>query len=820
MKNFSTKKNLLKNCTTKKGIVIVIIFTMWFTSCSPQSSTPSSNISNTAITDTYEKQPYFYSAEEETGKESEEQTEQTKNIPKEEAEQEQTEKTQQKSSRKQSKAQKTQQNTQSKSKTRTKLTRATDAPKQDGSTLCYGALRITLPDGMTIEEQPAEQNMHVLDLAGAEKTFPPRLWIAHYRGAYQDDRDLASALLDILPDIVLELRHKDAAHRRYLFTYDAFYKNGYVIISGNDIYIAEEHSDERYFGNLLDENAVRLGDATGRIGDRYSEAYNAVYEKVKVEKSLSLLAVQSVENDTLQKVFLYRDGYFTSPESTFSFPETSYQIEFEDCNFDGCPDMIVPSPIDIYLWNSDKKAYEATTIPEEFPQSFWHTNCYAQTKTIYGYQYNDDECQEPYLRTETLWQWEGTALKQKRECMAAVRDEEIRIRAYESADNGKKLLFDETVLRPDWERNSDSVQACYQKFYAGLIPETNDDWLHPVTYSQYRKEYIPQALLDELANAMHDNTVSDFLGKYMIDKELTSEERIAVSKNHLELRRNLLQEWGTDYRMVWADVDNDGILDIIAKKYYNNTKSFTDYEIYQGQKDGTYKKTDSYSSVAEKFCVLNYEGKNYLCRMPYGYSINHYAMNSSMSLAYYVDGTEAETVRLLFFPQEYHIKLAECAQEHYKALAQDMLENSLDYKKRIDAYKGIDGSIEQKIVSEEYDYECDLDNDGVPEQYSKSIWMDSSDVGKLERFQIYGRDAGVKNVRNAETMAEGLVIRLWAEPFAGKTIIHIFSRTETDGFELAGFLLNGAKCQRIYRITADVTYGVLQERENIVRKNT
>lgn len=58
---------------------------------------------------------------------------------------------------------------------------------------------------------------------------------------------------------------------------------------------------------------------------------------------------------------------------------------------------------------------------------------------------------------------------------------------------------------------------------------------------------------------------------------------------------------------------------------------------------------------------------------------------------------------------------------------------------------------------------------------------------------------------------DGTPIMMWVEPFEGKNIINVISLTGLHDFEITGFLLNGAEYTRLYRITAEVTYGVSKE---------
>ena len=183
------------------------------------------------------------------------------------------------------------------------------------------------------------------------KPLPPRIWLAHYHAVYQNEYDLTSALLDVLPDqqlsVPLCIQYKTNDNRHYLFTFEKdWYKQGYVLVYEDDIYIFEELKLEQdySFGWLLNKNAVRWEDNICEGRDRYSETYNTVYHKLKVEEDYTFLAVQSVDENDVRTVFLFRDGYFTLPDSTFSFPGVSEIIEFGDYNFDGCLDMCCSSP--------------------------------------------------------------------------------------------------------------------------------------------------------------------------------------------------------------------------------------------------------------------------------------------------------------------------------------------------------------------------------------------------------------------------------------------------------------------------------------------
>lgn len=557
--------------------------------------------------------------------------------------------------------------------------------KQTDNTLRYGALCITLLDAKAAR-QPAPKtdgkSACVIDLIGAEQIrdmdgcygtrgpLPPRLWLSHYGVSYQNEWQLASLLLDLLPDTTLRFYNGTGDSLHCLFTYSKPYRNGYVLVCGSDVCIVEEVSSESdySFDSLLKDGRVYWDNSLQNLDVR--EAWNVHrvdLKKIKTEQDGALLAAQTLHTDGTRSISFYRDGHFMAPFFAYSFAKCYAKIQFEDYNFDGSMDMIVfqnGDPTAIWLWNTDKKTFEAAQMPEKFPTSSWNIERYPETKTIWScgtdYRVNVDGATywKRYDETETLWQWEGTTLTKKRECTAQVREESVRIYAYAYHNESKTVLCDEIVPIAEWEQNSDTVQACYRKFYEGALSTKNAGRLHKV---DYKEEAIPQGLLDSVSEAMPKDTdimktLAETLG---IGKELTKEEILAIAKENLSLRSDVvLADFAGDYTMFLVDGDNDGISDIVAEIYYGGTGGFTEYVFYQGQEDGTFEKTCTYDAVHQNFIFIRYDEKNYLCRRLYDYDTKEY---SGISLTCYVDGVQAETWNLMFAPKSYDFKITECA---------------------------------------------------------------------------------------------------------------------------------------------------------------
>ena len=696
--------------------------------------------------------------------------------------------------------------------------------EQKGNEMIFGNLSIELPDGVTAEEKTPDietadgKKALIVKLNGAEAIvgdvddymgtgpFPPQIRLSHYRVDYECEEALISALLNLFPDNNLRVQYENRRNREYIFRlgnlnygYGSDYYH-YALVCDEDLYIVGELDAESGYGfsALREQGKVKWCDS-GRVVSNDTDC-KAAYIKIMPEEGYSFLC----HDDS--KLYFYLDGYYDHCYMSYESGKNGYIRggDLEDVNFDGCIDIDTNGE-GALVWDPTEKVFIEVEYPKDMP-SLYHRESFSETKTIWGYHNDyrtDERSSHDKDYTESLWQWKGCTLVKLRECRAEIREDGVRILAYdEGSDN---FIFDESFTPEEWEDDdSGHIRALYEQFYDGLAPKA-----FFCSDKDEKPEKIPQGLLDEITDAMMNGTEFETLKAMMTSVELTTEEKYEFAELSDDIRRNVLYSCQMgDFLLASADVDNDGIEDIIGEFYWGGTGGFVDYILFQGQEDGTYKETDSFESVREEFGIIAYEGQNYLVRTLYDYGKKFY---NGFCVTVYEDGCHTEEVYLMLGAEDYDLTLIGC-KEGYEHQAEDIMDHAVMYDELVEDYECIVGSAEELAESDAgYKYVCDIDNDGEPEYYNKYIWtcsnMYTEDVLSFQPED----DEGAALIKDA--IGEHYKpIMLWADEVDGETVVSVMYQTSLEDFMVVGYVVSGSECKEVYEILATAMLGVGQTR--------
>lgn len=697
--------------------------------------------------------------------------------------------------------------------------------------ISYGQLKISFPTEISVEVKESEAEGTTVDLIGAQEWYeynfsplPPRLRFLHYKAEYEKEAGkmtLISALLDLFPDAGIRTGYLNEEEREYCFLIEDGRANHYtmlyyVLVRGDDLYLVEEwrvESDYSFRHLFEDEQTVQWKDSGKTIqssGEYGFYRAGLVYMKVTAEEDFTFLCVYDQNDQDNRTLTLWQDGYFDTPYQYVSDLEAVIDREdFRDLNFDGFPDLDAGKRF--YLWNHEKKEFEVSENSEEeygFPWTYY-MELFPETQTIWSYDISLVEGSfELAEKMEFLWQWEGNKLVKRRECKFTESDEGVRIIATDYDTD--TILFDEFISAEEWEESAWKVQALYERFYDGYVPEETYGLRHSYWSG---KEYIPGELVEKIAASMQNGTESECLEAMMNDRELTNEERTSLAETNPDLRLEIIS--AQSLLMVEADVDHDGINDIFAQSYYGGSGGFVDFILFKGKEDGSFEGSDRFGSVMQEFGIISFEGKNYLCRTDFDYGKKQY---NGFSVSCYEDGKIVETVIIRLSADSYNIKVTEC-DERYTDLAQDSMSKALSYKNDIDAYENVPGSAEEGTEEDPemtWKFRCDLDNDGKKEVYGKRIWT-TSNMGTVDGLSMQGEDEddeGMKQAEEAVFSGEGNPIMMWVDAWKGKNIVTVMYRTGLEDFEIIGYYVKEDGYEQVYGIEAVAVYGVKTERES------
>ncbi|MDE7131836.1 MAG: hypothetical protein K2O65_08555 [Lachnospiraceae bacterium] len=748
-----------------------------------------------------------------------------------------------------------------------------------GNVLNYGGLIVELPEGIEARVIDTKDNGNIfctenflskenkgriMDLCGAQEVYADRVWgdeiavyldlpsrvrLLHYTAVYDSETALLCVFFDLLPEAVGSRMYANQAKKEYAY---CLQQDGYLylfLVKGEEVCLVQEIAEEeKYsFGALLTDGAVRWKESGDSVRF-WTKPDTFSYRKIVPEEGISLFYVCDRQGDVAE-LRLYREGNYETPcQVIHGYMKGEDYIHIEDVNFDGCIDLIGSSDTGnskVYLWNRQTKAYEQAQA--EIPLYYLYHRRFPETESVWGVTtYAASLNWGPTSEAEAIWQWEGSTLVKKRECVVSIVEDGLRVWAY--AGTPDRLILDETFSLEEWEQEQqDRVRLLYGQFYDGMVPEEVYAIEHRM---EGERKIIPQELLDEICSVMaagkdpailsevwggeasavlsgEAGKYSSYLSSAAIGRELTKDEILALAERDMAIRQKVQDAAKFNYRytLVEADCDNDGTDDLVGELYghfIGGTSGNADYVFWKGQPDGTYVKTDDFSEMEENFGVIAYEGKNYLCRATFDYGR---MINNGYALDCYEDGKRVEETVIYVVPERYEIRQIS-AEVGYADSAVRMTEECTTIKEQLDEGWMIEGEAEQtteqtrgqKSAYELTYYHCDLDNDGQEETYSK--WyrqLANYDGLNYLDFSMVGSDNEKENrgiamlLEKMESIAD-TPVALWVEAYEGKNIVNVLYMTGLADYRITGYLVGETDCKEVYEIAADATYKVEQER--------
>lgn len=332
------------------------------------------------------------------------------------------------------------------------------------------------------------------------------------------------------------------------------------------------------------------------------------------------------------------------------------------------------------------------------------------------------------------------------------------------------------------------------------------------------EDKIPQGLIDALSQGLMAGKQASFevMAPMVSDRELTKEELRTLAKEHPAVQSQINATAGnTGCRATWlaVDADNDGLEDLFSCEFYGGTAGAVYYYLLKQEKDGSYTGHSVSIEMPEEFAFLAWEGKNYLAQTTVDFNRKMY---DGIRLTSYKDGQIADEVWLEMVIADtedaHHTEVAFVADEKYlDTLGEDIFDFAGGYE--IDEYP--QGTAETPLSNFKNQQEADIDNDGVVEQYEKTVCLPSNNYARAYlNFQFWNE--GYVYFMEEVLSEEGVPLFLWVDDTRWGNVTFILSEDSLYDFHICAYLFTKEKCEMLMRVnhTFDLDINVHQVRLN------
>lgn len=669
----------------------------------------------------------------------------------------------------------------------------------------FGDIKVSLWDGVSAgmgkgragwedKAESAQKYVREIDLYGTceEYDLPPRISFSHYTIQWDcEDPAQEKALMCLLLEQMgqeEEIRCILRREEQRIYLAQSEYRSYYVLIRGEDLYQAgwfwpeEDYS----FAALLQE---------GRVS--WQGEQNVVIwpgEEQRISESAYFI-VKQPEGDTPllrytgdNKMEVYREGRYEMAAQILTYEDRWREWGTEDLNFDGFPDLYMGYLRNqFFLWDPDQELFEEAQMTDWVEATDRYL--FPEEKMIWLYN-AEYEAYDLLFCTETLCRWEKNALVPKCSCTLEVGEEQVRLSATEE-DSGN-ILWEQTFDREAWELHPEILRLLYERFYEGVVPPEAYALAHEMEAEQ---KYIDQELVDRLTRALLQDRLVETVEAMGTGRLLTEEQTKEIAREDAEVRleiESVRYSGGTDAScdILLADVDHDGTEDLLAEEYFGGSGGIKHWVFLKGLADGSFLRTSAYIHETEWIHVISYQGRNYLCRI--GFFSEEDRRNWGFDLYGYENGDRVEKVLVRLCPKAFQTRVAECRDEAYEELAVSAGEKCAGVYENIASNRIMTGSAERKNPDGKGGFQCDLDNDGVPESYRKSFWIEE-EYNKWLFFSCEDNASIGDAVYDRDNP-----LMIWVEEYRGENIVHVMYPTGFLKYEIVGYKIGSDGFETVF----------------------
>lgn len=293
--------------------------------------------------------------------------------------------------------------------------------------------------------------------------------------------------------------------------------------------------------------------------------------------------------------------------------------------------------------------------------------------------------------------------------------------------------------------------------------------------------YIPQELIELLADAVAEETEAEVVSSMAVGRVLTEEETFALLDGDSQpeglwdnLRSYIEPGIHSDSIIFENDGDNDGYSDIIAV-VTQGSGGFTGIKYYQGQPDGGYKNTYDVHNLLSRssYEFLLFEDKLYFLCTQINYNTKRY---DGISLFAFQEGVPVEQVRIAKNISRHFEDIRQGETVYTDKLAQMTFSLRSEYGE----YFQRAGTAELEDPKQQEHYRGDLDNDGIEESYQKHTWYPSTYFQVVEMHFEYeeGQDGAVTELLSILSEHGYVPQILWADREEQRNVVYTISNDQ------------------------------------------